>query len=60
MNNETQEKKQRGGRRAGAGRPKKGERTISVSVRLSPEAYEIYLSLNNKSEALDKLIKGMV
>ena len=45
----------RGGRREGAGR----KRTIykrPINVRISDEAYQIYINMSNKSETIDRLI----
>lgn len=49
------EKKQRGGKRPGAGRPT-GTRKNLISVRISDEANEILSSVNNKSEFINDLI----
>lgn len=46
----------RGGARKGSGRPK-GDRTKTISVRVSLEAYEVYQGWSNKAEVLDALIK---
>lgn len=46
----------RGGARDRAGRPR-GNRTRSISVRVSEEAYEIYQSWKNKAELIDRLIR---
>lgn len=47
----------RGGARDGAGRPR-GNRTRSISVRVSEEAYEIYQAWGNKAEIIDRLIRS--
>ena len=47
----------RGGAREGAGRPR-GNRTRTISVRISEEAYEIYQSWGNKTAEIDALIKA--
>lgn len=47
----------RGGARQGSGRPK-GDRTKSISVRVSLEAFEIYQTWSNKTEVIDRLIKS--
>ena len=47
----------RGGAREGAGRPR-GNRTRSISVRVSVEAYEIYQSWENKAAEIDALIRA--
>ncbi|MDE5788412.1 MAG: hypothetical protein K2H79_07725 [Bacteroidaceae bacterium] len=49
-------KKQRGGRRPGAGRPANG-RNIQVSFKISLEAYEILNKQANRSKFIDELIK---
>lgn len=52
-----EEKKQHGGRRAGAGRPA-NDRNIMVGVRLSQEAVDKLNRLtSNKSEYIENLIK---
>lgn len=45
-----------GGARPGGGRPPTN-RTISVNVRISPEAAEVLKQQKNKSEYIDNLIK---
>lgn len=59
MVSETEGKKMagRGGARQGSGRPK-GDRTKSISVRVSLEAFEIYQTWSNKTEVIDRLIKA--
>lgn len=57
MEDEKKIKGTRGGRRAGAGR----KPTIykkSINVRVSEEAYGIYVKMENKSEVIDRLIKA--
>ena len=49
------EKKQHGGRRSGAGRPP-NNRTIPISVRVSPEAAQVLEGVKNKSEYIDTLL----
>ena len=51
-----EQKSTRGGARPGAGR-RKGDRTKAISVNISSEAYEIYMTWANKSEKIDSLIK---
>ena len=51
-----QQKKQRGGRRPGAGRPA-NDRSILVGVRISQEAADILNAQKNKSEYIDNLLK---
>jgi len=51
-----QQKKQRGGRRPGAGRPA-NDRSILVGVRISQEAADILNAQKNKSEFIDNLLK---
>lgn len=51
-----QQKKQRGGRRPGSGRPA-NDRNIMVGVRVSQEAADILNAQKNKSEFIDTLIK---
>jgi len=53
----SEDKKPRGGKRAGAGRPR-GERTVAVTFRASEEASRILEKVRNKSEFIDNLIKG--
>lgn len=50
------EKKQHGGRREGAGRPR-GDRSIAISVKISVEASEMLNMQKNKAEYIDNLIK---
>ena len=54
--NMEQQKKQRGGRRPGSGRPA-NDRNIMVGVRVSQEAADILNAQKNKSEFIDTLIK---
>ena len=50
-------KENRGGARPGSGRPKAG-RSVTLSVRITPEAWEHLEKLtDNKSVYLDELIK---
>ena len=49
------EKKQHGGRRSGAGRPT-NNRTIPLTVRVSPEAAQVLEGVKNKSEYIDTLL----
>lgn len=51
------EKKQRGGKRPGAGRPI-GTRKNMIAVRICDEANEILSSVTNKSEFINDLIIG--
>jgi hypothetical protein len=51
-----QEKKQHGGYRHGAGRPAT-DRSHAVTLRISEEALQKLNNCNNKSEAVDRLIK---
>ena len=54
-----EEKKQWGGYRPNGGRPQ-SERKTSLNVRISQEAADKLARLtNNKSEYIDKLIKGV-
>lgn len=53
------EKKQRGGRRPGSGRPA-NDRSIMVGVRISQQAADILNQQPNKSEFIDTLIKQSV
>ena len=53
---EEEKKNKRGGARPGAGR-RKGDRNKAISVNISAEAYEIYMTWANKSEKIDSLIK---
>jgi len=46
----------RGGSRNGAGRPET-DRSISISVRISQEAYDKLKNIGNKSLYIDRLIK---
>jgi len=46
----------RGGARNGAGRPET-DRTISISVRISQEAYDKLSLIGNKSAYIDRIIK---
>lgn len=52
-------KKQRGGRRPGSGRPA-NDRSIMVGVRISQQAADILNQQPNKSEFIDTLIKQSV
>ena len=54
-----EEKKQRGGRRPGSGRPQ-NDRKVMLCVRITPEAAAIINEQKNKSEFIDKLIKSSV
>lgn len=54
-----EEKKQRGGRRPGSGRPA-NDRSIMVGVRISQQAADILNQQPNKSEFIDTLIKQSV
>lgn len=56
---ESNEKKQHGGRRSGAGRPA-NDRSIMVGVRITKEAADILNAQPNKSEFIDNLIKKSV
>lgn len=51
----TEEKKQRGGKRAGSGRPTT-HRKIAVTVRISHEASDKLKRQKNMSEYIDNLI----
>lgn len=53
---ESNDKKQHGGRRSGAGRPA-NDRSIMVGVRITKEAADILNAQPNKSEFIDNLIK---
>lgn len=48
----------RGGKRQGAGAPKKEKKRASITVRVSPEAHEIFLSipLGDRGKWIDQLI----
>ena len=56
---ESNDKKQHGGRRSGAGRPA-NDRSIMVGVRITKEAADILNAKPNKSEFIDNLIKKSV
>ena len=56
---ESNDKKQHGGRRSGAGRPA-NDRSIMVGVRITKEAADILNAQPNKSEFIDNLIKKSV
>lgn len=45
----------RGGKRVGSGRPR-GDRTVLISVRVSPEAAQYLADQPNKSEFVDWLL----
>ena len=51
-----EEKKQRGGRRPGSGRPS-NDRKVMLCVRITQEAADILNEQKNKSEFIDELIK---
>lgn len=56
MENDMEEKRKHGGRRAGAGRPFSG-RNCTLNVRISEEAFRKLSNIKNKSEFVDSLIK---
>jgi len=54
-----EEKKQRGGRRPGSGRPS-NDRKVMLCVRITQEAADIINEQKNKSEFIDNLIKSSI
>ena len=54
---ETPKKENRGGKRAGAGRPASGKNYRVVSLSLSPRSVEILASVSNKSALVNQLLE---
>jgi hypothetical protein len=50
-------KKKRGGKRAGAGRPRKGHVRLSIGLRLPLDIYNYLQQQDNKSQFVEKIIR---